>query len=161
MSVTLSSLPGKFKCSLLNFFFVLMELLPTPVQLDRIIPMYIYMYIYIITNQLSASKRNSTIFCSTLPTIQQLSLTEKKRNKTYQCPTFQVSNIFPYTPSSFLFPFLPFSRYIYIYIYICPHHYVTLLVRIYLTLSRLPSLSSISSITSSMLYFVYEQNCYI
>ena len=31
MSVTLSSLPGKFKCSLLNSFLVLMELLPTPV----------------------------------------------------------------------------------------------------------------------------------
>ena len=31
MSVKLSSLPGKFKCSLLNSFLVLMELLPTPV----------------------------------------------------------------------------------------------------------------------------------
>ena len=31
MSVTLSSLPGKFKCSILNSFLVLMELLPTPV----------------------------------------------------------------------------------------------------------------------------------
>ena len=35
MSVTLSSLPGKFQCSLLNSFLVLMELLP-----------YIYIYIF-------------------------------------------------------------------------------------------------------------------
>ena len=41
MSVTLSSLPGKFKCSLLNSFLVLVELLPTPVLLDQ----YIYIYI--------------------------------------------------------------------------------------------------------------------
>ena len=46
MSVTLSSLPGKFKCSLLNSFLVLMELLPTPVCLNRIIHTYIYIYIY-------------------------------------------------------------------------------------------------------------------
>ena len=31
MSVTLSSLPGKFKCSQLNDFIVLTELFPTPV----------------------------------------------------------------------------------------------------------------------------------
>ena len=34
--------PGKFKCSLLNSFLVLMELLPTPVSLDQIIHSYIY-----------------------------------------------------------------------------------------------------------------------
>ena len=47
MSVTLSSLPGKFKYSLLNSFLVLVELLPTPVELDQIIYINIYIYIYI------------------------------------------------------------------------------------------------------------------
>ena len=47
MSVTLSSLPRKFKCSLLNGFFIPMELLPTPNNTY----IYIYIYIYIFGNE--------------------------------------------------------------------------------------------------------------
>ena len=50
LSVTLRSLPGKFKCLLLNSFLVLMELFSTLVWLDQIIPIYIYIYIYILRN---------------------------------------------------------------------------------------------------------------
>ena len=51
MSVTLSSLPGQFKCSLLNDFFCLDGITPNS-GLTGSNNTYIYIYIYIICKQI-------------------------------------------------------------------------------------------------------------